>query len=350
MVVVLVASITALVVAGSHHGTPPPASSAFPPPERIPNQTLRLHQIQGGRVAAWALPVALSGPADVAVGSDGTVWAAEQSRGAMDGFDPATGTDVRYLFQKAFPQMGSMYSLATDPSGAVWFAGWPDEPFGRLLPDGTGNAFGSGGEGLATGDVAPDQTGAMWVAYTHGSRLLRAEPDGHLTYVAVPKVGGKPGSPTYLAAGPDSMWFTMGDNDAVGMVPLSDPQQVSVYDMPPHSAPFHIATASDGSHWVTLALTKQLAHVRTDGTYDVVPVHAASAQLEDVVVAPDGSLWVSQVAPWVLHLDASGTTIERVELPPPLAEANGLAIAPDGSVWGASQGGNAIFRIAPTSR
>jgi virginiamycin B lyase len=348
--VVAVLFVTLLVVrnnashAAAGVASAPPSGSGMPASQPVPTQTMRLDQIAQGRVSAWTMWRGLVGPNDVLVGKDGRIWITEQNQATVDSFDPATGSLTRYEAPKVWQNLGA-YELTQAQDGSVWFSGYPGGAVGRVLPDGTMNAFPDIVQ--VNGGIATGTDGSIWVGTSQGGTLLRISSDGGLSTVAVPATNGQPAFVRDVTATDAGVWFTMPPNDAVGWV--GPDETLKTINLPKGSNPFSIAAAPDGSVWVTLETAQSVAHISPDGAVDVVPVEAAgtAGMLWSIEVAADGSLWMTQDASTVVHARPDGSTIEQVQLPKPSPTASGLSIAPDGTVWVASNDGNMIVRIRP---
>jgi virginiamycin B lyase len=305
-----------------------------------------LEMVGKGQVRAWALPMPLSGPRDVLVAADGTVWITEQNRSVLDSLHD--GRLERHRVDE-FPSESGAFSLAAAPDGSIWFSGYPEGSTGRVLPDGDANVFEALGPRSSTIGIAVAEDGTVWVADVARGALARLSTDGSADLLPVPGSAAAAPSPRDLAIAPDgTVWFTDPGTGSVGSVRDGDPPQVETYPVGNGTEPRSIALAPDGTPWFTLGNGKEIAHIDpADGSATIVSVPSATGKLNDLAVATDGTLWITEQGRDVLHVSADGSVIERYRLPAGAAYADGIALAPGGDVWVAATDANLVVQITP---
>jgi virginiamycin B lyase len=347
-----VALFASRVLGGDASG--PTAPKGFPAPIGVASATDTLKPSRSGRVTAWLLPQALSGPRDVAIGADGAVWVTEQDTGRVDAFREPTLT--RYATD-SFPYVGA-YALGQGPGGAVWFTGFPGGSIARLLPDGTANGFAPFDKTSATLGIAQDADGAMWVTDPQRGVLIRVGADASISQFIVHPAVGAPAKATVqprdiTRAADGTMWFTDPGTGSVGRVGTESTPTVTEFPVAGGDLPRSIAAAPDGALWVTLtSQTGPRAVARIDpsnGSSRIVRLDPADGALNDLLVDPDGTLWVSQDAGFLLHVRPDGSLIERVKLPDGIDYTDGLARAADGTIWAAATDASALVAVEPRS-
>jgi virginiamycin B lyase len=343
--------VLALLLAGvSCHGssdTPHPSPAVSDGPNMpaavpVPQRTVELDAAHDGDVTSWDLG-RFAGPSDVIVADDGSIWTAEQNQGLIGSFDPSTATYTTYSVFQAWDN-ASTYQVTQGTDGAIWFSSYPNDVFGRVFPDGHGNAY--LGLSTTTGGIATAADGSIWIGAGEAHALIRVFPGGDLDDKVLPPTNGSPAYPRDLAANLQGIWFTLPANDAIGIV--QNGGAVATYDAPPGSQPYSVASDPDGvSVWATLGGTPSIAHVLADGSVDVVPVEGLhlDTQLRGIAVAPDGTIWLTQNGDEVLHVRPDGSTIAVVRLPEPAPTAGAVAVASDGTAWVVSSDASMLVRI-----
>jgi streptogramin lyase len=162
------------------------------------------------------------------------------------------------------------------------------------------------------------------------------------------------GTPSQIALGGESIWFTMPLIDTVGRIDHAG--NIQNYKLPPGSRPEGIVTTEDAA-WVTLGGSGDLARVPTEGPFEVVHpvvmgddelVNAAPADSAFVAIDDRGSLWFTrQDRADIVRMDADRSTESWTS--PDCARPSALAV--DGeAVWIADDDGGGIWRIGRTEK
>jgi streptogramin lyase len=115
-----------------------------------------------------------SGPSDVAVAPDGSIWFTNELKNEVGRLDPSGGTFTNYSLTAIDPSFagGEPRAISVAPDGTLWVAEWGfiSHPLANALirivpsqPTPTANVF-SLGAGNAPAGVAPDTRGNVWAS------------------------------------------------------------------------------------------------------------------------------------------------------------------------------------------
>jgi virginiamycin B lyase len=159
-----------------------------------------------------------------------------------------------------------------------------------------------------------------------------------------------------------ALWFTMPDDNRIGYIRTSSPNQIEEVVVPtPNSLPTDITSGGDGSAWFTMPGTNQLGHVskinRQDSgdqtaqrifPIDEIVIPTANALPAGIAVAPDGVVWFTESNTDKLgYITPDGVVREIASGGPsdPLVFHNptSITVASDGTVWFISNGSDTVL-------
>jgi virginiamycin B lyase len=221
---------------GSNYGTPAGSAASFK-----------------GQVSEWAVPT----PAfarDPAPAPDGSIFIAVMRGNKVARFDPASQSFKEW----DLPAGHQPHGVLVDRRGIAWTTGNGKGTIGRLDPaSGEIREFPtpSGGGGPHTLVISDDGT-TIWFTMQSGNRIGRL--DTASGKIVEYKTSGGPYGITLDKAG--KVWFCRMGEDRLGIL---DPATGAMAELalPEGSRPRRMATAPDGSLWVTLYGRGQLAQV-----------------------------------------------------------------------------------------
>jgi virginiamycin B lyase len=151
--------------------------------------------------------------------------------------------------------------------------------------------------------------------------------------------------PTTVAAGPDNtIWFTIGFADAVGMI------RDGVVKRLPKSRksvePVGLAVDASGAAWFTDPTEVQISRIVPSGEIESFPLGTPIARLGRLAVAPDGAVWFAESTAYGFTRLKDGVLTRNV---PKSVRGGpyGIAVDAKGNVWGTLQGGNELIKIVP---
>lgn len=212
--------------------------------------------------------------------ADGRLWAT-LSTGVLEipVADPTTAT------AHAIGGFTDARGIDLGPDGNLWAASG-DKVF-RIPLDAPTTADDFTVPGMGAREVAASAD-RVWVVDNAGARVLAFEVDG--TYVEH-AVGG---SPQGIAAGPGGqVLYTNPENGAHHAARLAlggAPQKTPLPDTDPS---FSVAVGRDGSYWVGLFLTFEVARITPSGQKDELGTFPAPYRPRYLAAGPGGTVWVS---------------------------------------------------------
>jgi virginiamycin B lyase len=233
----------------------------------------------------WDLPAGAR-PHGLLVDRRGTVWYTGHGNGTIGQLDPATG---KVISHKA-PSGGDPHTLVIDDAQTmIWFT-VPSGRIGRLdTKTGAITEFKSRGNPYG---LALDRDGHVWFCQLSGDRLGRVDAKtGAVTEVAL-ESGSRP---RRIATAPDgSLWVTYNGN---GKLVRFDPvakKVVKEYRLPAGSdgAPYAVSVDGGGIVWANEIKTDTV--VRVDPKTDEVRVITLPSQrvgIRKMIVDASGRLW-----------------------------------------------------------
>jgi virginiamycin B lyase len=151
--------------------------------------------------------------------------------------------------------------------------------------------------------------------------------------------------PTAVAVGrDDTVWFTIGFADAVGMIRDGKIQRLPKSRK--NVEPVGLAVDADGAAWFTDPTEVLISRILPSGEIKTFPLGTPIARLGRLAVAPDGAVWFAESTGYGFTRLKDGVLTRNV---PKSVRGGpyGVAVDAKGTVWGTLQGGNQLIRIAP---
>ncbi|HYC46515.1 MAG TPA: hypothetical protein VED01_13660 [Burkholderiales bacterium] len=286
------------------------------------------HPQLAGKVTEWPVPTPRFAR-DPAAAPDGTIYIAVMSGNKIARFDPKT----RAFREWDLPRGHRPHGLLVDRNGIVWTTGNGNGTIGRLDPaSGKITEFKTPSEGGGPHTlVITEDGGTIWFTMQSGNKIPNLD-----TKTGAIREYPTSGGPYGLAldkAG--NVWFCrMGANKLGRLDPKTG--QMSELDMGRGSAPRRMATAPDGTLWVTLYGNGKLAKVdpaamRVSKEY---PLPAGNAGPYAVTVDGAGIVWVNEInVDTVVRFDPKTEQMRVVDLPSSNVGIRKMIVDASGRLW-----------------
>src|SRR5574338_522806 len=265
---------------GSNYGTPAGTPARF-----------------AGQVSEWPVPT----PAfarDPAVAPDGSIFVAVMQNNKVAHFDPTTQTFKEW----DLPPGHHPHGVLVDRKGMVWTTGNGNGTIGRLDP--------------ATGEMQEYRTPSA------SGEIVEYPSSGGPYGIALDKVG--------------QVWFCRMGDDKLGIL---DPATgaMSELALPEGSRPRRMATAPDGSLWVTLYGSGKLAQIDPVGRQVMreIPLPAGpKGGPYAVTVDGAGTVWANEIATdTVVRLDPRAGDLRVIQLPSKGVGIRKMIVDARGQLW-----------------
>lgn len=263
------------------------------------------------KVTEWSLPKPMFARSS-AVAPDGSIYIAIPNDNKVLRFDPRT----QAFRDWDLPNSHQPNSVLVDRNGMVWTAGYGNGTIGKLKPStGTLAEF-----AVPSGNASGPHTLALsndgeilWFTMQTSNRIGSVDTlTGRITEY---ETAGGPGGITVDRAG--NVWWCRTIDDKLGhLEPRSG--KISELDMGRNSRPRRIATAPDGTLWVTLSGNGRLAKVdpANSRVVDSYPLPGGNAGAYAVAVDDAGVVWANQIKlDTVIRFDPLTTIMQVVKLP-----------------------------------
>jgi virginiamycin B lyase len=311
--VLLLALVSPLALAGgSHYGTPAGTPARF-----------------SGQVSEWPVPTP-EFARDPAVAPDGSIFIAVMAGNKVACFDPVSLTFREW----DLPPKHHPHGLLVDRDGIVWTTGNGNGTIGRLDPA-TGKMrelptpSRDGGPHTL---VISDDGRTIWFTLQSGNRIGRLDTaSGRIDEYST---SGGPYGITLDRRG--RVWFCRMGDDRLGIL---DPAtgKLSELVLPEGSRPRRMATAPDGSLWVTLYGHNKLVKVDPDARRVVrqvaLPAGPAGGAYA-VTVDGAGTVWANEIrTDTVVRLDPRSNQMRVVKLPSEGLGIRKMIVDAKGQLW-----------------
>ncbi len=191
---------------------------------------------------------------------------------------------------------------------------------------------------------------ALLVSGLIGSMLLVAPPasaaTGDITEFTFPDAASAPGALASAADG--TLWITQGGSALLSKAGLDGKISTVLKGGSSNPGPTAIALGSDKRMWMTEETSNEVSAVTpATGAVAGYPLPTKDAKPRGIASGQDGNLWFTQfAADRVARISTAGSITEFS-----LAKDSGptgIAAGPDGNLWFTLTKGNAIGRITPT--
>jgi len=286
------------------------------------------HPQLAAKVSEWPVPTPRFAR-DPAPAPDGSIYIAVMSGNKIARFDPKTAAFREW----DLPRGHRPHGVLVDKHGIVWTTGNGNGTIGRLDPA-TGNITEfktpSGGGGPHT-LVITDDGSTIWFTMQSGNKVASLDTKSGAIR-EYPTSGGPYGLALDKAG---NVWFCrMGDHKIGRLDPRTG--QLTELDMGRGSAPRRMATAPDGTLWVTLYGNGKLAQVDPAAMKVVkeYPLPAGNAGPYAVTVDGTGLVWVNEInTDTVVRLDPKTQQMRVVALPSSNVGIRKMIVDASGRLW-----------------
>jgi virginiamycin B lyase len=279
-----------------------------------------------GQVREWPVPTP-EFARDPAVAPDGSIYIAVMHGNKIARFDPK----AQAFREWELPPGAKPHGLLVDRQGIVWYTGNGNGTIGRLDPK-TGKVTEyrapTGGDPHT---LVIDKT-VIWFTVQSGGRIGRLETaTGKITEYSTS------GGPYGIALDKQgNVWFCRMRADKLGILDPSS-GELSELAMAPGSRPRRMATAPDGTLWVTLYGAGKLVQIDPVGRRMIreVPLPAGErGGAYAVTVDGAGVVWVNEInTDTVVRLDPKKGQLRVVDLPSRGVGIRKMIVDADGRLW-----------------
>jgi virginiamycin B lyase len=233
----------------------------------------------------WDLPSGAR-PHGLLVDRDGQVWYTGNGNGTIGHLDPTTGKVIEHRA----PSGGDPHTLVIDDRGIIWFTVQNGQRIGRLdTKNGQITEFKTRGNPYG---IVLDKTGVVWFCQLAGDRLGRLDPaTGNITELAM----GAGSRPRRLATAPDgSLWVTLYGAGKLVRVDPAAQKVVKEYALPagPSGGAYAVSVDGAGIVWANEIQTDTV--IRLDPRTEqlrVFELPSKNVGIRKMIVDADGRLW-----------------------------------------------------------
>ncbi|HTV92216.1 MAG TPA: hypothetical protein VMG98_05830, partial [Verrucomicrobiae bacterium] len=273
-----------------------------------------------------------SAPFGITKGPDGNIWFTDQGTQEVEAFNPAS-----LAIQSQYATGASLWDLATGSDGALWVADQSNGGALRMTTAGIATQYPFSGtpQGIAAGPnglmlIADNTSGGVWTLDAGGLfTILPFSPSGTPAEVTwVP--GGTSGdawfaegpyvgdfslnnntltseisvpdgdSATYLAYGPDGNVWVSASGGTTPLMLVINPATDTIshqVTLPAGAHPNGVVAGKDNAMWFVDSGNNAVGEIAIS-SYAVTeyPLISAGAQPREITVGPDGSLWLTEYA------------------------------------------------------
>jgi streptogramin lyase len=221
-------------------------------------------------------------PTDIATGSDGNVWIADNGRDSIDRLTPA-GTIVEYHLP---PGDAPPLKLTADHDG-IWFIESGRAVLGRMSLSGQFSDVSLGG--FIPSNIAVDSNNDVWLSEVSRPRIARYS-SGDLSIVSLEGVASLWGPVRQMAlAGDGSLWFTQAaGGNYLGHITTG--YAVSYIQLASGETAFAVETDSAGNVWFSASGGVGTVNLATSV---VVQYPMQVGVNQPFAIGSDGSLWLA---------------------------------------------------------
>lgn len=281
-----------------------------------------------GKISEWPVPTPRFAR-DPAPAPDGNVYISVMNGNKIARFDTVSKTFKEW----DLPSGAQPHGLLVDKNGMVWYTGHGNGTIGRLDPA-TGQVAQfkapSGGDPHTL--VIDDAQTTIWFTVNGGNRIGRLDTkSGTITEF---KVSGRPYGLALDKAG--NVWFCEIYGDKLGKL---DARTGAITEVPtgPGSQPRRVATAPDGTLWVTLYGTGKLIRVDPAAGHVMKEyLMPAGATGGPYAVSVDGAgiVWANEIqTDTVARFDPKTEKFRVFQLPSKGVGIRKLAVDAQGRLW-----------------
>jgi virginiamycin B lyase len=234
-------------------------------------------------------------PLGLAVDAAGGAWYTDTPMRAISRISP-DGSIRSFPLSTPIVQLGR---LAVAPDGAVWFADITTASVTRL-EDGLFRRHDVGSPGAAPFGIAVDTGGTVWATIQGADKLARISTDGELTVLDVPTHSSGLGDIAVDQSG--AVWFVELRANKIGRFAEG---RFTEFLIPTLSAgPTALAAAPDGAVWFTELSVGKLGRLQ-DGQMTEFRLPRAESRPFGVAVDAANNVWYTDLSGWLGMLPAS---------------------------------------------
>ena len=202
--------------------------------------------------------------------------------------------------------------------------------------------------GSRSSSMVTAKDGNVWYADIEGNRLVRVDAEHKATPI-VPVESTTAGLVGVALAADGAIWYGK-EQHRLGRVPAGGGKGVE-YELPaPSIFTKAIATSGDGRTWFADPVKNDVGYMAADGkvtTFDAPVVNGSPASPEGIATAADGSAWVTSIPHNAIYrVDPATGTFSRYDIATPQAQPSIIVRGAQGAMWFVMPAVQKIGRIA----
>jgi virginiamycin B lyase len=265
-----------------------------------------------GVVTRYSDP-SIQGATNITVGSDGALWFTNEAASTSNGgsfFDASIGriTTSGVVTNYSDPSIDGPIDIAAGSDGALWYANQGyciaglcgyGQSIGRITTSGVITTYSLPLRTDFPNAITAGPDGNLWFTDLSTDSIGCITTSGTITTYTDPSMD----APDDITTGPDgALWFTNLHNDSIGRITSSG--AVTNFTGPTINQPTAITSGSDGALWFT-NFDGHIGRITTSGAVSDY-ADPAGGTLQDIAPGPDGALWFT---------NSTFDTIGRISVP-----------------------------------
>jgi virginiamycin B lyase len=281
--------------AGKVHEWPVPTPQFARDPAPGPDGAIYITVMYGNKIARfdpksegfkeWDLPSGAK-PHGLIVDSRGMVWYTGNGNGTIGRLDPKTGE----VSQFKAPSGGDPHTLVTDGKGTIWFTVQNGGRVGRLdMASGKITEYPSSGRPYG---IALDRAGNVWFCRMGADKLGKIDArGGRISEFDT----GRDSAPRRMASAPDgTLWVTLfGNGKLLHFDPVAG-KSIREYPLPagPQGGPYAVTVDGAGTVWANEINTDTVVRLEpATGETRMIELPTKNAGIRKMIVDARGRLW-----------------------------------------------------------
>ena len=280
-------------------------------------------------------------PFGITKGPDGNIWFTDQGTQEVEAFNP-TSLAIEYQYATG----ASLWDLATGSDGALWVADQSNGGALRMTTAGISTQYPFSGTPQG---IAPGPNGLMLIADNTSGGIWTLDAGGLFTILPF-SPSGTPSEVTWVPGGTSGdAWFAEGPY--VGDFSLNNNSLTDEISVPDGDSATYIAYGSDGNIWVSASGGSAPLMLVIDPSTDTITHQIslpAGTQPNGIAAGKDHAMWfVDSGNNAVGQITIPSYVVTEYQLITPGAQPREITVGPDGSLWLTEFAAGKIAHVIP---